>query len=192
LGETFHLALVASIGGAALGLSLSSSAGVLVPALYGERLRAAAQFLRILALTLPAVFLGSVLISRLVAEGRQRRWTLAASIAAATNVMLNFLMIPRVGARGAAAATLVTEWTMVALVLWSYRRHELRGALYWSALWVFAVFGAGVGLQLMLGEESPSIRLLPVGVMMLALPIVFQWVPQSFRVRSQVAVQVSE
>jgi O-antigen/teichoic acid export membrane protein len=188
LGATFHLALVSFVVGGILSLLVGATAQRIIPALYGSRLSQAGELLKILAAILPAYFLGSVLISRLVADGKQRRWTFAATVSALANVGANLVLIPRLGATGAAVASVLTEWAMVTLVLWAYRGHELKAALYVSVLWVLGLFALGSGLGSLFGQGRPLVIALQCAAMLLAVPIVLQRVPRSLRLRPALAV----
>gem|GEM_PF-730414 len=88
--------------------------------LFTESYRAAAAPLRVYALLLPlrAAVYGSVLM----AAGLSRWVTLTALAALAANALLNALLVPRLGAIGAAWATVGTTYASVALTLWPMSR----------------------------------------------------------------------
>lgn len=81
-------------------------AGALMPTLFAA-----------LAFILP----NSVLTQAAVADNRERLYALAALACAGVNVGLNLLMIPGLGAAGAAWATVATEGVLTAIMLLSLR-----------------------------------------------------------------------
>lgn len=79
-----------------------------VTLLFGEEFRAAARMMALLAWSLPAAFVNSVLYNRLFSSGDQGTAAVLAAFAALLNVGLNLLLIPGYGGVGAAAATVVS------------------------------------------------------------------------------------
>jgi O-antigen/teichoic acid export membrane protein len=85
----------------------------LISFLFGAPYEAAGGLLRILVLALPAIYLNALLTQAIVAL--RRPWLVAASMATAlvANVALNLLLIPQLGATGAAVATVIAETTLL-------------------------------------------------------------------------------
>lgn len=81
----------------------------------GEDFAGAAPVLRILMIGVAASFLRAVLTEALIAANRQVWLMYATATLLAVNVALNLLLIPALGARGAAAAFVASE--VIALVL---------------------------------------------------------------------------
>ena len=101
--------------GPAVALALSGLAAPILRILYGAEYEAAAPVLALLAWSAAANWLYAPLAVALQAR-RCEGWWLASLIAAlAVNAAGNFWMIPRWGAFGAAAATLVSELSLVAI-----------------------------------------------------------------------------
>lgn len=90
-------------------LYLAWRAEVVVSLLYGNEYAAAAELLRILALTLPFVFFSYPTAVALNALRRERANTAVAAGSAAVNVACNLLLVPGLGPVGAALAFLATE-----------------------------------------------------------------------------------
>lgn len=76
---------------------------------YGSEFSGSAVLLVILSGTIPLLFATNVLGNSLGAAGYQVRVAAVALFNALFNVALNLILIPRIGARGAAIATLSTE-----------------------------------------------------------------------------------
>ena len=128
--SSFSLALLCGGFGCVLAVLISLGSVPLMTALYPGKVQAGAQALGLLAWALPAHFLAAVLIGRLVAEGRQRTWTVAAASAGALNILLNLILGPRFGMQGSAAATIASETCLLLIVVASFRRHaSLRAVL---------------------------------------------------------------
>ena len=105
-------------------------------ALFGERFVAAAASLRWLLLAVVAVYLGSPLLTGVVAAGRSRAVLASALIGLGVNLLGNAWLVPRAGIEGAALATLATELSVIAsagIALTRARANPLRGtpALAW-------------------------------------------------------------
>lgn len=120
--------------------------------IFGPELADAAEPLRILA---PAVVLMSIvkLGGSLIASQRSPRilvWTTAAAVA--LNVALNLILIPRYEASGAAAAMLITEALLAAVVL--AIASGVAGGLRWTRLLSAPAAGAiaAVGVMLVLRD----------------------------------------
>ena len=89
----------------------------------------------------------------LLARGRERRFLLGAGVAGSLNLAFNLLLIPSLGAEGAAAAT--TLALIVATVLW-IRDHAMLSTLARS-LQLLAVTSLGAGLVLAVPAAAPFI-----------------------------------
>lgn len=122
----------------ALGLAMAGgvlvAAGWLVALVFGPAYGESAAVLRILFLAVPMVYLGFVAGFVAPSLDLERRAVPATGACLLLNVALNLVMIPRLGARGAAWATLVSEtvlaaWllAMIAARLGALRRSPARG-----------------------------------------------------------------
>ncbi len=95
----------------------------LIPLLFGSAYQEAVGLLTILAFCAPVRFLASSVEAPLFTQEHVRRMSGYMGTVAVINVLLNLLLIPHYGAKGAAVATLLSEITMLALCLLAVRRH---------------------------------------------------------------------
>lgn len=121
--------------------------------LFDAEFAPAAGLLRLLAISLPAGFVGSVLFNRLLSTSQQMSAAMLAASVAAVNVSLNVIWIPRWQAEGAALATAVSYCAVPILALalpaarglgWQAISSMLRPALGIAAA-AFLVHVLGVG-----------------------------------------------
>ena len=113
--------------GVGVALAVAGVAGAWIAAdLVGELLRKTVEpeVVALLAAVLPAAFLGAVLGNELYASGRESELLRVLAAMVAANVAMNLLLIPVLGAPGAALTTLLTE---VGGVAWLWRRSARRG-----------------------------------------------------------------
>jgi O-antigen/teichoic acid export membrane protein len=96
------LALPLGVGGTLL-------APQLVRFLYGEAYDPASGALAVLVWVVAAVFLSSVFYHLLIATRRQRLLAALTGTGALVNVLLNLILVPRLGFMGAAVSGLITE-----------------------------------------------------------------------------------
>jgi O-antigen/teichoic acid export membrane protein len=130
LRRALSLSLAASLP---LGLGASVFAGPALEMLYGHGYREGALALTLLAWTAPVLFVTNLCGHALAATGRQREVLVLSTVNAVLNVGLNLALIPRLGAAGAALATLVTE--LAGLTMFAVRlRSELAWVISWPAL----------------------------------------------------------
>jgi PST family polysaccharide transporter len=90
-----------------MALPLSLAAAWIVQLLYGGEFARSATVFAIHVWSAPALFLGVAQTNWFIAEGRQVELMARSLVAALANVALNLVLIPRYGAVGSAAATLV-------------------------------------------------------------------------------------
>lgn len=101
--------------GPAMALALGGFAGLLLQVLYGEEFSAAAPILVLLAWSAAANWLYAPLGVALQARGKERWWLRSLAGAFVLNAAANFWAIPRWGAVGAAAATLLSEVVLLGM-----------------------------------------------------------------------------
>lgn len=106
--KLMQLMLTLAIPVAAFGLVFSSR---LFPLVYGPRFTEAGNVFRVLVFAIVAVYAASVTSTLISASARPGVNTGIALIMAVLNIGLNFVLIPNWSEVGAAAATVVTEWT---------------------------------------------------------------------------------
>ena len=107
LGRLFGALTWIAIG---LAVPISLFAGTITRLLFGAEFAGSGPVLALHVWAAPAVFLGVAQSNWFIAEGRERGLLLRAAAGAVTNVALNFWLIPRFGAVGAAVATLASQW----------------------------------------------------------------------------------
>jgi O-antigen/teichoic acid export membrane protein len=109
----------------ALAATLFLGSEWLILAFYGAEYAPAVVAIRILAPALLFMFPTQILAFALIADDRQNWAALVNITGIVVNVALDFLLIPRIGYRGAAAANLVTE--MLVLSVDAYLVHRAVG-----------------------------------------------------------------
>lgn len=111
-----------------LGLAASAALYLFSPGLvrmiYGAGFETSGSVLRILSLALFPIFLGHLVTQSLVSRDMHGAYLLAALTGTILNIMLNFALIPRFGATGAAWATVVTEATVASFCGYFIRTRE--------------------------------------------------------------------
>ena len=90
--------------------------------LYGHAWVGSVLPLSILVVAAVAMTLVGPVQAYLVREGRLRDISAITLGSLAANVALNFALIPAIGIAGAALASLLTYWTLAALLSWRFRR----------------------------------------------------------------------
>ena len=152
----FHRAM-RGLGAAApaMALAFSGLAGPLLRVLYGVEFAAAAPILILLAWSAAANWLYAPLGVALQARGQERWWLASLAGGLALNAAANLWAIPRLGAFGAAAATLASEVALLSFGAVLVRRKlgilpSLRAVLVGlgataaggAVLWVLGAVGA--------------------------------------------------
>jgi len=110
---------VAGVGllGIIIAVTISSSAGIIIPLAFGSKYSEGIPLLRILFVSLPMVYVGSValeLAKSIHAETKMLKVILAS---AALNILLNLYFIPKWSANGAAWSTVISETVFASLAL---------------------------------------------------------------------------
>jgi O-antigen/teichoic acid export membrane protein len=118
--KTLRLTMLGSLLGCLGAVLMFQFAENLMHLAYGARFAAGAAPLKILSWCLWPNFISTLLLGRLVAEGRQRRLAAGAVLAATTNVVINLLSIPRFGAEGAAIASVGSELCLAGVAIVAY------------------------------------------------------------------------
>ena len=131
---------------AGVSLLLCCCAGPLVTILYGKAYLPAAAPLRILTWYTAFSYLGVARNAWVVCENRQKYLIWVYGAAAVSNVLLNLLLIPRWGASGAAAASLVAQVVTALIAPFLLKGLRENGKLMLDAILLRGVFGKGEGL----------------------------------------------
>jgi len=131
-------------------------AGPIILNLYRQALAPAITPLRILIWVLPLLFLSEFLGYIVIIVDRERRAARALLVSTACNVLLNLILIPRLGYLAASVVTVVTEAVLVGQYLW-----ELRGEL--AGIKRMEVFGKPLLAALVMGAVLMAIGRIGLG-----------------------------
>jgi O-antigen/teichoic acid export membrane protein len=184
-GASLHYAVLGGVLGIGIAMLLYGAAGPLLHAAYGGRFDVATDALATLALALPASYLSGTLAARLVAESRQRGWSVAAVLSAMLNVGMNVVLIPKYGLMGAAIATVSSEWLCLVVLLCWFREAPVFRAFVGSV--GYLILGTSLCV-LLIGAFGGQARLwmtvlVTGGFLVYSLPVVVQRVPTAIRLR---------
>jgi PST family polysaccharide transporter len=120
--------------GYAVAIPISLISGPLVRLLYGNEFAGAGAVLAVHIWAGVFVNLGGAHAQWLINEGKTGYFSVSTAIGAVINVVLNFILIPRWGALGAAIATLVAYGVTVAVISLSYKPTRPLGKMILNAL----------------------------------------------------------
>jgi O-antigen/teichoic acid export membrane protein len=135
-----------------LGVGGSLLAQPVIHVLFGPSYAASVQPLQLLSWSAVLVTLRGNFRYPLNAAGKQQLDLTCAGAAAALNVILNLLLIPRYGIVGAASATLGSEIGWFLLARYLFARHVLDLRLF-TVFWRPVLAGCGMAAVLMLAGE---------------------------------------
>lgn len=111
--------LIIGTGGA---IALLAASGATIRLLYGEDYAPAAESLAVMSLTLIPSFVVASLGNALFALRKEKALIGYAVIAAGANILGNLLLIPRFGAPGSAAATLIAQIALLGYLAYVLKR----------------------------------------------------------------------
>jgi O-antigen/teichoic acid export membrane protein len=120
----------------------------IVISIYGSNFVAAIQAVKLLALITPLRFIDTSLEVALNASNREGKRAKAVFVAALTNLLLDFLLIPTYQMMGAVYATLITEVVLCTMFVW-YLRAEAHEMLAWRGF-----IGPALGAATILAASS--------------------------------------
>jgi len=120
---------------------------LIVVMIYGDKFIAAIQAVKWLALIMPLKFIDTSLEVALSASNREGKRARAVLVAAFTNLLLNFLLIPKYHLMGAVYGTLITEGVLFSMYVW-YLREEAREMFVWQSF-----IGPGLGAVVILASS---------------------------------------
>jgi PST family polysaccharide transporter len=131
LDRTFRYFLVLAC---AICVVITTAAASIISLLYGRQFAGAAPLLAVLIWSEGSTFFGVVVVNAMVARNLQKYLLVPTAAGALSNVALNYYLIPRYAALGAAWATLISyslAWFVVLLVFRQTRPLVLQG-LRWA------------------------------------------------------------
>lgn len=150
---------LAGLAGSLIGVA---SAGVAVKLLLGEAFDAAVPLVGLLCISISVGWLQLLFAPALQVMRKERILFLATLGAAALNVLLNLILIPRLGAAGAAAATISSEVVVSLALLWFTR--PLLTSRTILALITAVTFPTVAGVLVYSDLPVPALLLLIVGM----------------------------
>jgi polysaccharide transporter, PST family len=140
LDRTFRYFLVLACG---ICVVIATGAGLIVNLLYGKQFVAAAPLLAVLIWSEGSTFFGAVVGNAMVARNLQKYLLVPTAVGALSNVALNFYLIPRYAALGAAWATLISYSLAWFVVLLAFR--QTRPLVLQGLRWAIPAFALAVG-----------------------------------------------
>ncbi len=158
LSATLRVSLLGSLMGCAVAAAIIPAAGQLLSFVFGASFERGGEALSLLGASLAATFGGTVLQQRMVVDDRQQLLAITAIGAAAANLGLNLLLIPHYGMRGAAIATVASEFFLLFAGLLAYRRAEGMMAHVLAFGWALAALWIGVMAVQRLGLAAWPLR----------------------------------
>ena len=124
---------------------------IIIKVLYGNSYMEAHKALVIVVWYCAFSYLGSAKNIWIICEKKMRYETVFTTIGAATNLILNFLLIPKMGIEGAAIATLITQIVTNYLILFVFKETR-KNAIYISEALVLRKVISLKELRAYLGE----------------------------------------
>ncbi len=148
----------------------------IVVLVYGSKFVDAIQAVKWMALIIPLRFIDTSLEVALSASNREAKRAKAVLVAALTNLVLNFILIPPYRMMGAVYATVLTEVVMCAMYVWILRA-EAHEMLAWQGF-----IGPGLGAATILASSlllnTVNIWLL-AGMSVLLYSLIVVWMDRS-------------
>ena len=146
VAQVFALGFPVAVGGALL-------APKIIGLFFGPEYAPSTLPLQILFWAVPVAVLRDVPIVAMLSRGREDTIFRLTAWSAVFNLLLNFLLIPRFGMTGAAAATVATEAVRMVIAFWLIRAE---GFQVTSVTRLTRPFVAGVGMAALLFFARPS------------------------------------
>lgn len=136
----------------------------IIGVLYGTgQYESSVLVLRILAVAIALMYVNGSFTQLLIATDRQRRLVVTAAVAAIVNVGMNLVLIPRLGAAGAALTTVVTEAVVICLNF-SFLPREFTRQLRFAVPVKVMLSSLVMGLALVVLGAQPLVLLVIAGV----------------------------
>jgi len=104
-------------------VGLSFVSPYLVPVFFGEEFLACIDILRIESIMFLAAGISQLAGTTLIALKKQNKYNIAMCTGAVVNILFNAVLIPKYKANGAAAATVVSEFVIVGIMLWFLKKN---------------------------------------------------------------------
>lgn len=139
--QAFALLFVAAVG---ISVIFALAARPLIELLYGDRYIDGTNSARMLVAAAAIGFITHLCVTALVASGVNRPYALAGLVGLVLNVGLNLALIPALSFRGAAAATVVTEIVVLAILFVALARLPGVVVIPWALMVRTLVAAAGL------------------------------------------------
>lgn len=113
---------IVAIVGIAFGILITLFGDIAVQILYGDEYKGATSILKISVWAGLFATLGTARSVWLVNENLQKYSLIYTSVGCVTNIVLNYFLIPKIGAKGAAIATLIAQFVTNVLALVPFKK----------------------------------------------------------------------
>lgn len=136
-------------------VGLASIADNFVPVFFGDGYDMAVPLLQIFSLIIIPISLAHITgYSYLIPTGQQNVYTISVSIAAVVNLAINLVLIPRIGAIGAAIGSVAAEITGIAIqLIFCFVKKQLQIKRVFDATWHY-ILGATLMVTVIRIESS--------------------------------------
>jgi len=139
--ELQDIRLLTTLAGCVGGLALANVSGMIIRGIYGDQFAASGPILRILSISAALGVIYAIPYQAVLAQGATRALLILAVVGACTNLAAVALLVPRMGAVGAAWGCAAADLVMLVGVSLIYRAGIER---LWDMLSTFAVISAAV------------------------------------------------
>lgn len=127
---------IVAIVGIAFGILITLFGDIAVQILYGEEYKGATSILKISVWAGLFATLGTARSVWLVNENLQKYSLIYTSVGCVTNIVLNYFLIPKIGARGAAIATLIAQFVTNVLALVPFKKTRKSSAMILKSIFL--------------------------------------------------------
>ena len=127
---------IVAIVGIVFGILITLFGDIAVQILYGEEYKGATSILKISVWAGLFATLGTARSVWLVNENLQKYSLIYTSVGCVTNIVLNYFLIPKIGARGAAFATLIAQFVTNVLALVPFKKTRKSSAMILKSIFL--------------------------------------------------------
>ena len=127
---------IVAIVGIAFGILITLFGDIAVQILYGDEYKGATSILKISVWAGLFATLGTARSVWLVNENLQKYSLIYTSVGCVTNIVLNYFLIPKIGARGAAIATLIAQFVTNVLALVPFKKTRKSSAMILKSIFL--------------------------------------------------------
>ena len=127
---------IVAIVGIAFGILITLFGDIAVQILYGDEYKGATSILKISVWAGLFATLGTARSVWLVNENLQKYSLIYTSVGCVTNIVLNYFLIPKIGAKGAAIATLIAQFVTNVLALVPFKKTRKSSAMILKSIFL--------------------------------------------------------